>query len=341
MTYLGTLSNLIDQRKDALLGFLDYRYMPFALGDTLTWLMNLQIAARERGIDRIVQLIHVDPEDTICRLQPHINAQNYRKALTNLFPAFLCSPLTDTIHVVENKHTYWGMLASAALGRKPSWPGIRAQLTQNIDYCSHKRINAYFERAGELPLLCAPRGYAALARGFRDRYLHDRFVVTVNIRQRKTKMDLAAIHRDSPLDAWVGFFERVERSHPEVVFAILGDYHEWDRKLFAARNIIVPRTFGYGLGMDLALLFGSDLFMGTSSGFSAAATFSELPYVITNFEHSAASFVGIPVGTQRYPFAKPWQTLCWHVETTDRLMEHFDGAYTVLKSCREMQRRSA
>jgi hypothetical protein len=330
MTHYCILRNLADRRKDALLGFLDYRYMPYALGDSLTWLMNLQVEARRRGLNRIVQLIHVDSDTPINRLQPHISAQNYREVLANLFPAFLCSPMADTIHVVENKYTFWGMLGAASLGGKPNWPGLLNQLRQRIDYASHQRINAYYETTGDLPRLAAPRGHAAAARRFREQHLHDRFVVTVNIRQRRTQLHMSAIHRDSAFDAWTAFFHQAAERYPDTVFAILGDYHEWDRPLFKAGNVVMPRTYGHGLGMDLALLFESDLFMGTSSGFSAAATFSDIPYVITNFEHAAAAFTGIPIDTPRYPFARPHQTLCWNLETPDLLMGHFTSAHAAL-----------
>lgn len=331
MGYGAILRSMIDRREETLLGFLDYHFMPFALGDTMTWLMNLQVEAARRRLKRIVQLVHADPQRHFYRAQPHINRNNYREILTNLFPAFLCSPMIDAIHVVEENHTYWAMLITSAMGGAQMWPGMVSQFCQSIDFYSHKRINRYFETNADLPLLCAPRGYVQPAAAFRRRYLGGRFVVTVNIRQRASTLDTAATHRDSPLDAWMTFFDRVSRGYRDVVFVILGGYTELDRHLFRSENVVIPRTFGYSLGTDLALLFDSDLFMGTSSGFAAAATFSAVPYVITNFESRAASFVGIPVGTPHYPFAKLCQTLSWERESSDLLMDLFEAAYAVLK----------
>ena len=76
-------------------------------------------------------------------------------------------------------------------------------------------------------------------------------------------------------------------------------------------------------------------FMGTSSGFSAAATFSDTPYVITQFEHRAADYIGLPVGTERYPFAAPGQWLSWEQESEvllGDLFERVDQTLAVVRS---------
>jgi hypothetical protein len=78
------------------------------------------------------------------------------------------------------------------------------------------------------------------------------------------------------------------------------------------------------LGHELTLLFEGAPFFGSSSGFSAAATFSNTPYTITNFEHRAAEFVGVPVGVERYPFALEDQWLSWKPETEQGLLDLFD-----------------
>jgi len=93
-------------------------------------------------------------------------------------------------------------------------------------------------------------------------------------------------------------------------------------------NVVIPRMFGFGLGHELTLLFGGSPFFGTSSGFSAAATFSNTPYTITNIEHRAAEFVGVPVGTKRYPFSFQHQWLSWEPETAELLSELFSRLWS-------------
>ena len=61
--------------------------------------------------------------------------------------------------------------------------------------------------------------------------------------------------------------------------------------------------------------------MGSSSGFSAVATFSEVNYFITNFEHVSSHYINLPVGTPHYAFAHEKQVLSWEVETEDVLID--------------------
>jgi len=164
----------------------------------------------------------------------------------------------------------------------------------------------------------------------------DSFKVAVNIRQRRfyrsvTLEDQNVTLRDSPTDEWYRFFRIVLEKHPEVRFFVLGGYTEWERDLCNYKNVVIPRTLGLNLGHELSILHKADLFMGTSSGFAAAATFSETPYIITNFLHSAADHIGLPVGTVRYPFALGHQILSWEKESTELLVHLFENGYHELK----------
>jgi hypothetical protein len=87
----------------------------------------------------------------------------------------------------------------------------------------------------------------------------------------------------------------------------------------------VPRVLGLGLGHELALVHRADLFMGTSSGFSAMATFCNIPYVITKIEHLFAHYADVRAGDRHYRFGHENQILYWETETRDVLLEFFEG----------------
>jgi hypothetical protein len=89
---------------------------------------------------------------------------------------------------------------------------------------------------------------------------------------------------------------------------------------------------GFGLAHELTLLHKSDLFMGSSSGFSAMATFSNVPYIITNFEHEMSENIGVPVGTTKYPFAFDHQILSWEKETAEMLLNLFNEMYKSIRN---------
>ncbi len=67
----------------------------------------------------------------------------------------------------------------------------------------------------------------------------------------------------------------------------------------------------------------SDLFMGTSSGFSAMATFSGKPYIITNYDPNAAAETEIEIGSKQYPFAQKNQFIDWGHEKLATLINLF------------------
>jgi hypothetical protein len=81
---------------------------------------------------------------------------------------------------------------------------------------------------------------------------------------------------------------------------------------------------GFGLGHELALLHRADLFMGSSSGFAAMATFCNKPYLITSIQRLFSSYIDVPVGARHYPFGNRDQILHWETETQDTLLEFYE-----------------
>ena len=95
------------------------------------------------------------------------------------------------------------------------------------------------------------------------------------------------------------------------------------RRLLRLPNLRIARREGLGLGEELALVTLADMFMGSSSGFAAMATFADRPYLITKIEHLFARYVEVPVGAAHYPFGAAHQRLLWEEEDRNRLMEEF------------------
>ena len=319
-----SLAAEIDLSRKSVLGILDFRYAPYALGDTFTWLTNLQVVAHSSGRKLIDIVLVTLPEKPASSMQRQINSYNYLQVLQNLLPAFLTCPSLQSVRVFENKKKLSERLLGAVLARTPSWPSLTAHFRGTIDYYSHTKINAFFAKNNWLPRLQAPVGFHSETELFRAKYLKGRVPIVVNVRQRGLTNDPQALARDSVPDAWHGFLSSAQSRWPMAVFVIVGGFNEWERRFASLPNVVIPRMFGFGLGHELTLLFEGAPFFGSSSGFSAAATFSTTPYTITNFEHRAAKFVGVPIGTERYPFAFEHQWLSWRPETEQVLHDIFD-----------------
>ncbi|MEX2528449.1 MAG: hypothetical protein WEA09_12495 [Gemmatimonadota bacterium] len=307
-----------------MIGIYDFSYGPYALGDALTWTMNVNIRAAETGADAVDQYLVMNPRRPASHYQPFIHSHNYVTVMDNLFPAFLCSPRLRSLKLIRNPHTFNLFLTREALRRRPMWPGLLSHLNGQLDFISHRRIDRYYGRQGTLPWLGAPRGYGAWADAFlRDRCA-GRFVVTINVRQGELGLLPANLHRDSPLPVWEVFMAEVAQRHPDTLFLVLGGYTEWYRSLLRLPNVIVPRALGFGLGHELALVHRAHLFMGTSSGFATMATFCGVPYVITKIEHLFAKYAGVEVGARHYNFAHENQILYWETETREVLLDFFE-----------------
>jgi hypothetical protein len=307
-----------------MIGIYDFSYGPYALGDALTWTMNLNVSAAAAGCDAIDQYLVIDPARPGSRYQPFVNPHNYVSIIDNLFPAFLCSPMLRSLKLFRNPPGFNLFLLREVMRRRPMWPSFYSHLNKKLDFISHRRINAFYRKHGYLPWLTAPRGYEAWADGFRRTHCGGRFVVAVNIRQGTLSLTPANLFRDSPLPEWHAFIRRVAARHPDVLFLILGGYTEWDREVYRLPNVLIPRAMGFGLGHELALLHRADLFMGSSSGFAAMATFCNKPYVITNVQHVFSRYIDVPVGGRHYPFGNENQILYWGTETQDVLLDFLE-----------------
>jgi hypothetical protein len=323
-----SLAAEVELSRDSVLGIMDFRYAPYALGDTFTWLTNLQIVAHNSGRQHIDIVLITLPEMPSSRLQRQITTYNYIQSVEGLFPAFLCCPKVRSIRVYEKFRSSAQRVLAAMIARSGTWPSLVSHFRKDLDYSTHRQINAFYKEHGWIPRLRPPAGFGAETKEFRAKHLAGRVPFVVNIRQRMLTADPAALHRDSASAVWRRFFAAVERSHPSAVFLLAGGVSEWERPTARLSNVVIPRMHGYGLGHELTLLLEGTPFIGSSSGFSAAATFSEkTPYLITNFEHQASAYVGMPVGEARYPFAVGQQSLSWVPETDNILFSYFERVF--------------
>jgi hypothetical protein len=322
---LQVLKNEIRRSRDSVLGIMDYRYAPLALGDTMTWLTNLQVLAHDTGLKKIELLILVDGGRSRASPTGHITRYNYVSALENIQPAFLCSPLIKSIRVYESEDLSAQRIFGAALARSVSWPGMVDHLRHDMDYVGHDQINDFNKRNGWIPKLRPPQGYQAETDLFRRSHLGGRQSFVLNIRQRALTSDMADVVRDSPSDCWYDFLCRAQNLWPLAYFVLVGDFTTWERRFAALPNVVIPRGHGYGLGHELSLLLGGMPFIGSDSGFGVAASFSDSPYVITRYQYGTTGYrdrIGLAEG-EHYRFASANQRLSWLAESTDLLVELF------------------
>ncbi|OQW46801.1 MAG: hypothetical protein A4S09_02520 [Proteobacteria bacterium SG_bin7] len=309
------------------IGVMDYFYLPLALGDAITSIVNLSMQAHETGTKKT--RIFVVADGRRVNHQYHITRVNYYQHVNDLLPVYYCTPNLASLHVMYDRDNLDSVLLTSHLKGHALWPSYHNNLKRKVDYYSHIGINAFFRKHGFIPKIVAPLGYEKSTDQLFNNYLKGKFVVAVNIRQRQFQVDHAQLERDSSISEWYKFFRIAQEKFPNVTFVNMGGFAEWDRELINYPNVVIPRTLGFGLGEELSVLLKANLFMGTSSGFAAGATFSDVPYVITNYEHAVASRVELNIG-ESYPFANKYQTISWERETADLLLALFVEKYRAL-----------
>lgn len=306
----------------------DFSYQHYALGDALTTQVNAACLAQEHRCASIDLLLLLNPDRPAAPLQGFITAGNYPAHLDALFPAFLCLPQLGAIRLMREPTTAALAVSSLIASRSPSWPSALDHLRQQMKYpLDHEIINRTYRKYGRVPQLSAPRGYAEWAREFVASQWPEQFIVCINPRQSRLATIPTTTYRDSPLGEWHAFIDTVGERYPNVQFVMLGGFHEWDRALARRRNVSIPRAMGLTLAHELAILRAAHLFMGTSSGFATMATFTDIPYLITNVEPLFAAFAHIAVDAPRFPFAAKNQSLLWHAEDSKILLSHFETVY--------------
>ncbi len=103
-----------------MVGIYDFSYGPYALGDALTWQMNLGVLAAEHGCDAIDEYLVVRPMKPSNRLQPFVTQHHYVSVIDGLLPAFLCSPKMRSLKLIRNGPGFNLFLLREAMRRRPN-----------------------------------------------------------------------------------------------------------------------------------------------------------------------------------------------------------------------------
>lgn len=312
-----------DKKTNSMIGVYDFSYAPIALGDCITWQMNILVEAQEHKLENIEYYLLLDNCECRNPLQPFLNKENYKSHILQLMPAFLCNSDLGAIRFFNQRNCFNVFLAHHVLSRGKMWPTFAQHLRSKLDFISHKKINRFFHQHKYIPLLNAPLGYESFYSSFYQKNFPGKIVVSLNIRQSALSSIPRNTFRDSPVEEWVKFVRKVHQLHPEVIFCILGGYDEIDYSLERMPNVFVMRGNNYHLAHELCVLKNSDFFMGSSSGFATMATFCGVPYLICNIQKLVAPYWEMEAGDHHYPFATPQQFLHWDRETSEVLYDYF------------------
>jgi hypothetical protein len=297
----------------------DFQYLPFSLGDILTWTVHLTVQAQEANwkaeeVRYRHQLRYTHP------MQPFIHAGKGKKYLGELPEAFLFNPLgLKTVEEKESHPTQESVLTE--YGR--DLQNLRQESRQGIDIkkqtkffirhvASHEKLNQFYRRGGQIPLVKAPASVMKqTAKLIRQATGKTKWIcLHIRFRGYDQRWDLSDSSRNADPVAWFQILEAISASyHPTHAVLLMGEIANYPPSFQKIPGIVSLRERGGTLQNDLAAVLGAEAFLGSSSGFATAANFSRTPYVIFNVTPSGYENYAIPQNAEKLPFAGPRQLL--------------------------------
>jgi hypothetical protein len=297
----------------------DFQYLPFSLGDILTWTVHLAVQAQEakwepREIRYRHQLRYTHP------MQPFIHAGEGKKYLGELPEAFLFNPLgLKTVEEKEAHPTRECVLTEYGRDLK----NIREESREGIDIrkqtrffirhvASHANLNQYYQQGGKIPLLNAPVAIAKqTAKLIRQATGKNKWIcLHIRFRGYDQRWDLSDASRNADPVAWFQLLEAISASyHRTHAILLMGEIANYPPSFQEIPGIVSLRAKGGTLQNDLAAVLGAEAFLGSSSGFATAANFSSTPYVIFNVTPSGFQNYAISQNAGKLPFAHSRQFL--------------------------------
>ncbi len=318
----------------------DFSVKPYALGDILSWLIEVVVRCEKAGKNKIDLVILADPNRPSPVNQPYVVKQNFIRHLYSMLPAFSFCPMLNNIHIVQDRNDVESYLSHALKNNLLVKPDLIHYFNELNDAKPFRgffsEMNQYYAETGRTPRFNKNSAYSVINDYLQFGFKSDAFFVCLHMRKRSANQESVSsgsnVLRDADPDIWIEFIKRVAKSHPNVCFVVLGRPDEISRQLYKLSNVLFLKHYGAGLAEEITAILEADLFMAISSGPAVAAIFSETPYLIYIEEINqinAAEHKEVQIGEQ-VQFAAENQIHRWINVNTEILHEDFSAMYDKL-----------
>lgn len=319
-----------DCSKKRILGIWDYKALPWSVGDPLVFIEKLSILKNERGAEAVDICIIYDRDNPAGnRREPHLTTRNAQEYMLEYLSLFSTCPYLGSIFQFNSRKEFYRFL-KGNLERYNVFPPIIRHLKEEYNFVGgaphYNEINEYYRNNGCIPhLQIGDRALQWAVRFYSNKIVKGRYPVALSL--RNTPGDE---QRNAKSAAWLGFIDKCKNSFPEIVFIVIGRQDEVFEGLRERPNVIIAKDSGTNIISDMALIRASIMYMGTASGINMTAIFSDLPYLLFQWQKSDLIHLFTDLPKDRFLFANEKQKIFYSDQdiSPEYLFNQFKSLYT-------------
>jgi len=242
----------------------------------------------------------------------------------------------------QTRYTYWSTLAQfnskidsvmfekkntfSLNESKYSWP-----TAEFFDKCSYSgstlALQQLWQSAGKVLINLKSFDFVRQkAQNWLKKYVEKDFTI-VSIHLKNNPDDQQS---NANQDAWFEFMLNCHQNNLSVKFVLIGN-DKIDSHISELPNVVLLKEHGGDIGLDLALIELSSIFMGMSSGPCNMAILSDKPYLIWKHpEHHKEEMEREFQGFKQFIFANEYQKLIQDWDTSENIQREFFNLFNQL-----------
>lgn len=267
-----------------ILGIWDYSCMPIAIGDLLLFVQALSVVKLQYNAEAVDIAIIYD-KDRPCKTRlSNLNNENAQDYFIEFLPLFSTSPYLGSIFQFNDRNEFNDFF-NKNVARYITYPSLNRYLGETFnygkgDYEIKVLLDDFYKNNKHMPKLRI---------GERDMmWAYDFFMKNLPANKVPVVLSLKntfhSQHRNADPAIWLPFIKRCEHEYPEVMFIQIGLRGEEFCAIRKCKNVIIAKDFCSSLLEDFALMRASVLYLGTTSGVTKVAEYSDLPFLIFRME---------------------------------------------------------
>lgn len=267
-----------------ILGIWDYNCMPFSVGDILLFVQALSVIKLEHDAKFVDIAIVYNKNNPINGRTSNLTKDNAQDYFIEYLPLFACSPYLGSV-LQFNEHDEFDSFFNSNIDRYITYPSLNKHLGETFNYGRGDfdikvLLDDFFVKYKYMPNLRIGDRDMIWAYVFCRKHLaKNQIPVTISL-----KNTIHAQHRNADPGVWISFLTRCAEAFPEIKFVQVGLRGEEFAGVRNLKNAIIAKDYGSSISEDFALIKSSVLYMGTTSGISKIAEFSETPFLLFKME---------------------------------------------------------